>query len=97
MNARQPIGINATSPAAIERAAQLWSDRQAASNDDEDYQHITLKLGCAEVDVEYVMIAGCPLVQGATINGEFVDVDCFAKSVGAGWRRDIERVLHVGE
>lgn len=28
MNARHPIGIHATSPQAIERAAQLWSDRQ---------------------------------------------------------------------
>lgn len=51
---------------------------------------IDLKLGLATVRVEYLLVAGCPLVQGATVNGEWTDADCFARHVTAGWRRDIE-------
>ena len=65
--------------------------------DEDGHIGITLKLGEATVDVEYVLIAGCPLVQGAVINDEWVDVDYFAKSVGATWRRDIERSLGIGQ
>lgn len=89
MNARQPL-------------SQVGSHRAMQADaidipDDSGHITITLTLGCATVDVEYVLIAGCPLVQGATVNDEWVDVDCFAKSVGAGWRRDIERSLGIGQ
>lgn len=56
---------------------------------------IALKLGLATVDVEYEMVAGCVYVQGATVNDEWVDVDCFAPRVTAAWRREIERSLGV--
>lgn len=92
-----PIGIQATSPRAIERVAEAFCDRLLAQHQamDDEHQSITLTLGEAEVDVEYLMVSGSVMVQGAVVNDEWVDVDCFAQRVGAAWRRDIERSLGV--
>lgn len=59
---------------------------------DEETYSTPLKLGEATVDVEFCMVAGSVYVQGCTVNDEWVDVDRFAQSVGAGWRRDVERL-----
>lgn len=89
--------MNARHPHAELGSHRAMQAEHLGAPDDDGHITITLALGCAEVDVEYVLIAGCPLVQGATVNDEWVDVDCFAKSVGAGWRRDIERSLGIGQ
>lgn len=96
------IGINATSPQAIARVADAFCDRLFAAHSarieqDDEYLSAPLKLGEATVDVEYIMVAGCVMVQGATVHDEWVDVDCFATSIGARWRREIEKAKGLGE
>ncbi len=54
---------------------------------------ITLKLGMASVDVEYEIVCGVVYVQGATVNDEWADIDCFSQSVKSRWDLDIRRAM----
>ena len=63
---------------------------EADDSADDEHQSISLRLGDATVDVDYIVVCGCPLVQGATINEAWVNADVFSSSVTAKWRRSIE-------
>lgn len=96
------IGIAATSPAAIERAAQAFNDAKlhahlndgpADTDSDADFPTMKLPLGLTEVDVGYEVCAGQVFVQGIELSTGWVDIDNFAKSVRDGWTLAIEKKL----
>lgn len=101
-------GIMATSPAAIERAAQMWSDmklshhvnakshsRAITGPDEDGFCYLKLSLGCTEVEVGFDVACGQVFVQGAVIHEGWVDVNCFSPSVKNDWTLAIEKELNL--
>lgn len=91
------VGIHATSPQTIMQVADEFMDRlqSRAIVDDDGYETLTLELGQAEVDVQYLWANGQILVQGCNINDEWVDADCFSTMVRAAWLKAIERSVGI--
>jgi len=62
---------------------------------EDEVMSFELKLGEATVEVEYIIFCGGVFVQGATVNGEWVDVDFFSQDVRRSWRMQIETKLGI--
>ena len=64
---------------------------------EDDFAYLEVKLGAASVRIGYVIVHKIILIQGAEINGEWVDIESFSQGVYHEWRRDIERELEKAE
>lgn len=102
------LGINATSPAAIGRAAQMFRDtdlarhvnakqssRKITGPDEDGFYYLKLSLDCTEVEVGFAVHCGQVFVQGAVIHEGWVDVDCFIPAIKKDWTLAIEKELNL--
>lgn len=67
--------------------------RRLMKPDEDGIRYVSLNLGCTTAEVGFVLLDGQVIVQGATVNGGWVDIDAFSDRTKKTWIQDIEREL----